>query len=200
MSPRTFNRSCSDMLSIRSPLTRMTPRSGFNSPRINFRTTDFPDPLAPSRKSVLPVRTEKVTSRSTTFSSNASDTFSNAIAGTSRLPALGVIDAVDRQLLREVIVVLVRIRGPRLRINERGQQLGIFIARAARIEIRHGIADDARQRVDASSAGAVIPRVRPPQRSRFLITNRHSLTVRTVAGDAALLENRFTFPRLQCLD
>jgi hypothetical protein len=71
------------MLSMRWPLTLMTPASGFNNPRISFRMTDFPDPLAPIRNSVLPWRTEKLTSRSTTLSSKASDTFSNTIAANS---------------------------------------------------------------------------------------------------------------------
>ena len=99
MSPRTFNISSSDMLSTRSPLTRMTPASGFSSPRMSFKATDFPDPLAPSRNSVLAGGTEKLTSRSTTLSSKASETFSKTIAGASESTDWSVVAGISARSL-----------------------------------------------------------------------------------------------------
>jgi hypothetical protein len=80
---RTFIISASDMWSTREPWIQISPPSGFNRPRISFRIVDFPEPLAPRMIFVWPGSSEKLTSRSTTFSSNANDTFVNTTAGRS---------------------------------------------------------------------------------------------------------------------
>jgi hypothetical protein len=59
---------------ISCPFTQTFPLSGFSSPRISFSEIDFPAPLAPRMIFVWPLRNVKLTSRSTTVSSNASDT------------------------------------------------------------------------------------------------------------------------------
>jgi len=68
---------------MRLPSTRIAPESGCSSPSISFRTTDFPQPLAPSRIFISPRFTAKEMSRRTTLSSKASETWSNATIGTS---------------------------------------------------------------------------------------------------------------------
>ena len=70
-SARTVISSSSFMLSIRSPLTKMRPASGFSSPSISRRIVDFPAPLAPRKILVCPVCSVKLTLRRITFSSNA---------------------------------------------------------------------------------------------------------------------------------
>ena len=69
------------MLSTRSPLTKMYPPSGFNSPRISRRIVDFPAPLAPRKIFVWPVFSVKLISSRITFSSNASVTLSKTTIG-----------------------------------------------------------------------------------------------------------------------
>jgi hypothetical protein len=75
--------SYSDMLSTRAPCTQICPVSGLSRPTISFRIVDFPDPLAPRMIFVWPGSSEKLTSLSTTFSSNASETLSKTTAGLS---------------------------------------------------------------------------------------------------------------------
>jgi hypothetical protein len=76
------------MVSTRSPLTRISPASGRIRPSISFSATDFPAPLSPSRIAIVPVRTEKLTSRRMTWSSNAKETRSNS---TASVVAIGTI-------------------------------------------------------------------------------------------------------------
>jgi hypothetical protein len=69
------------MSSTRSPLTKISPSSGFSRPRISRRIVDFPAPLAPRKIFVCPVFSVKLISLRITFSSNASDTRSNTTIG-----------------------------------------------------------------------------------------------------------------------
>ncbi len=80
-SSRTFIISRSDLSSTRSPLTQITPASGLSRPTISLRMVDFPAPLAPRKIFVWPLMSVKLTSRRMTFSSNASDTWSNTTIG-----------------------------------------------------------------------------------------------------------------------
>src|SRR5688500_10772846 len=80
ISARTASRSRSGRLSTRCSLTKMRPASGRSNPRISLRMTDLPAPLAPRRIRMLPSGTVKLTSRNTSCSSNASDTWSNTTA------------------------------------------------------------------------------------------------------------------------
>src|SRR5687768_4863961 len=59
----------------------MAPESGLIRPRIILSRTDFPAPLGPSSIIVWPRARTKLTLRSTTLSSNASETVSKATAG-----------------------------------------------------------------------------------------------------------------------
>src|SRR5918995_366769 len=63
------------------PFTHTLPVSGFSRPRINFNEIDFPAPLAPRMIFVWPRCSSKLTSRRTTVSSNAKETWSNTIIG-----------------------------------------------------------------------------------------------------------------------
>ena len=65
--------------STRWPFTNTSPASARSRPTMIFRIVDFPDPLAPRMIFVRPFGTTKLTPRSTTFSSNARATLSNAI-------------------------------------------------------------------------------------------------------------------------
>ena len=67
--------------STRSPFTQITPASGLSRPVMIFRIVDLPEPLAPRMILVCPLISVKLTSFSTTLSSNASYTWSNMITG-----------------------------------------------------------------------------------------------------------------------
>src|SRR6185503_564309 len=101
-----------------------------------------------------------------------------------------VIDGVDGNLAADVIALLVGIDRPRLRVDERGHMLCVLIAEVARIQVRHRVADDAGEGVDARGAGAVIPGVWSPQRPRFLVADLDALAVGAVARRASLQEHR----------
>src|SRR5690606_14434652 len=83
-SARTSISSASLIRSTRRPSTCTSPRSGLSRPRMMRRTVDFPAPLAPRNTFRRPGRSVKLTSRSTTWSSNASQTFRNTTTGSSR--------------------------------------------------------------------------------------------------------------------
>jgi hypothetical protein len=73
-SARTAIICCSLSWSTRAPFTQTTPASAFSRPVMILSDVDFPDPLAPRMILVCPFSSVKLTSRSTTFSSNASST------------------------------------------------------------------------------------------------------------------------------
>ena len=100
-----------------------------------------------------------------------------------------VVHAVDWLGLGQIVQFLERIGRTVVRIDERRQMLGFFVGRAARIHVRHHVTDDPGQRIDARRAGAVVPRVRPPQRPGFLRADLDSLPVLAVTVGAALQEN-----------
>ena len=60
---------------------RIEPESGHSRPLASFSRTDFPVPAGPRIICVWPRSTEKLMFFSTTFSSNAIDTSSNATTG-----------------------------------------------------------------------------------------------------------------------
>ena len=111
-----------------------------------------------------------------------------------------VVDRVGRNLRADVVPLLERIARPRLRVDERGDLLRFLVGQAARIQIRHRVADDAGQRVDARRAGAVVPRSGAPQRTGLLVADLHALTVGAVAGRAPLGVDRFAFRRVELGD
>src|SRR5580704_15843488 len=79
--------------------------------------------------------------------------------------ASSVVHAVGRQPLGQIILLFERIRRTRFGIDERRQVLGICIGEAAWIEIRHAVANDAGERIDPGGTGAIVPRIRAPQRA-----------------------------------
>src|SRR6185369_12339577 len=103
-----------------------------------------------------------------------------------------VIDAVCGNFFCQVILLLEWKRGARLRVDERGHQLRLFVGQAAGIEVRHRVANDACERIHARGAGAVIPRVGPPQRARLLVADRDALPVDSMTARASLFEDVLT--------
>src|SRR5262249_48892706 len=81
--------------------------------------------------------------------------------GFSFLP--GVVDRVDGNLPAGIVAALVGVDGTGLGRDERRDVLRVLVGQAARIEIRHRVADNPGQRVDARGARAVVPRIGPPQ-------------------------------------
>ena len=73
-SARTAIISRSVSWSTRCPFTHTTPASARSSPVMIFSEVDLPEPLAPRMILVWPLSSVKLTSFSTTFSSNASST------------------------------------------------------------------------------------------------------------------------------
>src|SRR4249919_1811177 len=104
--------------------------------------------------------------------------------GVSLLPA--VVDRVDRNLGAEVVARLERISRPRLRGDESCDLLRFFVGEAPGAEVRHRVADDAGERVDARRAGAVVPGSIAPQGASLLVADLYALAVWTVARRAAL--------------
>src|SRR5580765_1315207 len=82
-------------------------------------------------------------------------TATRRMIGVTLLPA--VVDRVGRNLGAEVVARLERIPWPRLRGDEARHLLRFFVGEAAGAELRHRVADDAGERVDARRAGAVVP-------------------------------------------
>ena len=109
-SARTAIISSSVSWSTRSPFTQIDAGVGLQQPGMSFRIVDFPEPLAPRMIFVWPVISVKLMSCSTTFSSNASDTWSNTTTGA---PAR---------------------RAPRSSSGDRGASAGIAINTSARSE------------------------------------------------------------------
>ena len=89
MSPRTFSSSCSDRLSMRSPLTRIDARIGLEQPENQFQDDRFSRAARSEQKQRASRPDRKAHVARTTLSSKASDTCSKAIAGTSVRRALG---------------------------------------------------------------------------------------------------------------
>src|SRR4051812_23766673 len=87
--------------------------------------------------------------------------FADAIRDTG----LSVVDSVDRQLLGPIIIGLGAVHRARPRIDERRELLGFLVGETSRAEIRHRVANDAGECVDARRSGAVVPRIWSPQRS-----------------------------------
>src|ERR1700722_13721899 len=83
MSDRTAIISCSASWSMRWPFTHTAPASALSSPRRIFSEIDLPAPLAPRMILVCPDLSVKLTSLRITFSSKASDTWSNTTTGAS---------------------------------------------------------------------------------------------------------------------
>src|ERR1700722_11147547 len=75
--------SCSVNWSMRWPFTHTSPASAFSSPRRIFNEIDLPAPLAPRMILVCPDLSVKLTSLRITFSSKASETWSNTTTGAS---------------------------------------------------------------------------------------------------------------------
>ena len=73
-SARTAIISSSVSWSTRWPFTHTFPSSARSSPRMIFKVSDFPAPLAPRMILVCPASRVKLTSRRITLSSNASET------------------------------------------------------------------------------------------------------------------------------
>ena len=90
---RTRIISCSVIWSTRSPFTQTTPPSARSRPTMIFRIVDFPAPLAPRKIFVCPPISVKLTSFRITFSSKASDTWSNTTTG-----APGSLSTCSRRL------------------------------------------------------------------------------------------------------
>src|SRR6185295_8764601 len=101
-----------------------------------------------------------------------------------------VVDGVRRQFLRTIIPFLEREHRSGLRVDERRQLLRVLVGHVARVEIRHGIADHAGERVDARRAGAVVPRPRSPERPGFLVADLHALSVGPMTGRATIAVDR----------
>src|SRR5439155_991857 len=116
------------------------------------------------------------------------------------LPLRAIVDGVGRHLRPRVVPILERKDRPRLRRDVGGHLLRLFVAEAAGRQVRHRVANDAGQRVDARCAGAVVPRLGPPERSRLLVADLHALSVDAVARGAALGVDRFARARVELRD
>src|SRR4051812_25472431 len=88
-----------------------------------------------------------------------------------------VVDGVGRDLAADVVARLERIDRPGFCRDERGHVLRLVVRQAARVQVRHRVADDAGQRVDARRAGAVVPRAIAPERTGLLVADLHALAV-----------------------
>src|SRR5579862_5266310 len=69
----------------------------------------------------------------------------------------GVIDSIGRQLFRPVVLLFERESRTRLRSDECGDLLSLFVVEAGRVQIRHRISDDAGERINACGSCAIIP-------------------------------------------
>src|SRR5438093_2874491 len=102
--------------------------------------------------------------------------------------APSVIDAVDGDLLGAVVLVLERIDRTRLGIDERSHLLRLFVGETPRVEVRHRVADDSGERVDARRARSIVPRIRSPQWPGPLVADDHTLPIGAMTGRASLHE------------
>ena len=66
--------------------------------------------------------------------------------------------------------------------------------------VRHGVPNNAGERIDACGARAIVPRARSPQRTGFLVADGDALAVGAVTRGAALEKNRFAFLRIELGD
>src|SRR2546425_2764809 len=110
------------------------------------------------------------------------------------------VNGVAWKFFGQVVGLLVWKHRTRFRVDERRDLLRFLVGEASRIQVRHRVSDNPRERVDARGARTVVPRIGPPQRSGLLVADRDALAVCTVTVRAALEKNRFALLCIELAD